>query len=173
MRGHRGLLASPGLWFAVALSASAAFGVEKWRRNTARSATRAERARMGALVTCLLGDDGHGFLVDLGAAVLLGGLVAPLAQREVRRVAQPGVIDLAGEPYGEAVGLGGDERDLKDLRVGRAQAHRARQLFCKQWHAAGALQHLQALRRSGNTILAIGTIPGLSDALDDAKRFCP
>ena len=66
MRGHRGLLASPGLWFAVALSASAAFGVEKWRRNTARSATRAERARMGALVTCLLGDDGHGFARDVG-----------------------------------------------------------------------------------------------------------
>ncbi|MFO0626888.1 MAG: hypothetical protein U0325_14855 [Polyangiales bacterium] len=66
MRGHRGLLASPGLWFAIALSASAAFGVEKWRRNTARRATRAERARMSALVTCLLGDDGHGFARDVG-----------------------------------------------------------------------------------------------------------
>ena len=61
-------------------------------------------------------------LVDLGAAVLLGGLVAPLAQREVRRVAQPRVVDLAREAHGEAVGLGRDERDLEDLRVGRPQA---------------------------------------------------
>lgn len=59
MRGHRGLLTSPGLWFALALTASAAYGVEKWRRGASRTATRAERARMSALVTCVLGRDGH------------------------------------------------------------------------------------------------------------------
>lgn len=68
MRGHRGLLASPGLWFALALSASAAFGVERWRRNTARATTRSERARMVALARCMLGGDGPSLARDVARA---------------------------------------------------------------------------------------------------------
>lgn len=68
MRGNRRLLASPGLWFAVALSASAAYGVETWRRGASRTATRSERARMNSLITCVLGADGHTMLRDVARA---------------------------------------------------------------------------------------------------------
>ena len=67
MRGRRGLLASPGLWFALALSGSAAYGVEQWRRNASHRATHVERARLDALVTCLLGDDGRTMVQDPAA----------------------------------------------------------------------------------------------------------
>lgn len=67
MRGRRGLLASPGLWFALALSGSAAYGVEQWRRNASRRATQTERARWNTLATCLLGRDGPTLVTDPSA----------------------------------------------------------------------------------------------------------
>ena len=90
-------------------------------------AGRAQEHRVAGLAGNGL-DDLHRLVVDLRTAVLRGRLVAPLAQLEVLRVAQPCDIDRARELDRQPVGLGRDARDLERVLAARAQALEAEAL---------------------------------------------